>query len=82
MVNVCQFPPNDDRSDPEGTDQMKIPRLCEPHRGCLVLQSAQMSTWALVLSSVAGRGARVADHCLAVRPARAIASGFAPPELY
>ena len=35
---------SDDGSDTERTDQMKIPRLCEAHRGFLVLQSAQTST--------------------------------------
>ena len=42
--SVPPAPPSDDGRGSGWTDQMKIPRLCEAHLGCFVLQSAQTST--------------------------------------
>ena len=68
-------PPSDDRRDCGQTDQIKMPRLYDAHLGCFVLQSAQTSTY----HSAGGTtgGTCVADRCLAARPARATASGYA-----
>lgn len=68
-------PPDDGERDSEGTHQMKIPRLCEAHRGLLVLQSAQTSTQASAPCSAVRRDTCAADRFLAARLARATASG-------
>ena len=69
--------PSDEGDDPEVTDQMNIPRLCEAHLGFFVLQSAQTSMYPSGASSGVRQEVLPADRCLAVKAARVTASGYA-----